>query len=376
MAWKEQTTMSLRLEFIGFARQEGANISELCRRFEISRKTAYKWLARYEASPTSGLADRSRRPLTSPTRTISLMEQEIVALRTQHPAWGGRKLRTVLIREGHQAVPAASTITDILRRHNLIAEQESMKHKAFIRFEHEAPNHLWQMDFKGHFAIEEGRCHPLTVIDDHSRYSLCLAACGDEQGETVKTKLTDVFRRYGLPDRMTMDNGTPWGDQGQGSRTAFEVWLMKLGIRVSHSRPFHPQTQGKDERFHRTLKAELLQYRRFRDLNDCQQAFDAFREIYNQKRPHEALEFAVPQDRYNPSQRPFPETLPPVEYPESDEKRTVDRDGYFRFRGATFKISQAFHGEIIALRRTLEEDVWDVYFAAHVPEQGLLLSPV
>ena len=284
MPWKESTAMTLRQEFIRLIRQEGVNLSEQCRRFGISRKTAYKWLKRYDLAGESGLAERSRRPLKSPQQTLPAMEEAIVALRKQHPAWGGRKLRKVLEREGHETVPCASTISEVLRRHGLVLPEESLKHQAFTRFEHEAPNRLWQIDFKGHFALDHGRCHPLTILDDHSRFSLCLSACGDERAETVQARLIGVFRRYGLPERMTMDNGAPWGYSGEEKHTELTVWLMQLGIRVSHSRPYHPQTQGKDERFHRTLNVECLQGRRFRNLDQCQEAFDAHHPSVSSKR--------------------------------------------------------------------------------------------
>jgi transposase InsO family protein len=357
--------MSLRSEFVSFARQDGSNLSELCRRYGISRKTAYKWLARYEVEQMAGLVDRSRRPLSSPKRTAEEMETLIVSLRQEHPAWGGRKLRAKLQRDGHEGVPSASTITEILRRHELISAEASQQHKPFIRFEHEAPNRLWQMDFKGHFGLDQGRCHPLTVLDDHSRFSLCLAACGDERGETVRARLSEVFRRYGLPERMTMDNGSPWGDKGERGYTEFTVWLMRIGVKVSHSRPYHPQTQGKDERFHRTLNVELLQGKRFRDLEHCQEAFDRFRDIYNQERPHEALKLLPPAECYKPSLRAFPETLPPIEYADTDKVRKVQRDGYVCFKGTTFKISQAFQGLPIALRPTGDDDIYNVYFSTH-----------
>lgn len=195
-----------------------------------------------------------------------------------------------MIAQGYQDVPAASTITDILRRHGRLSEDEASKHKAWTRFEHEAPNQLWQMDFKGHFPMGQGRCHPLTVLDDHSRFSLGLIACSNERTETVQRGLTSLFRRYGLPDRILADNGSPWGSNGEHRYTQLNVWLLRLGIITSHGRSYHPQTQGKEERFHRTLKAELLRWEDFRNLTHCQRLFDAWRNKYNMERPHEALE--------------------------------------------------------------------------------------
>src|SRR5205807_4484324 len=163
----------------------------------------------------------------------------------------------------------------------------------FERFERAAPNELWQMDYKGHFATRAGRCHPLTVVDDHSRYAVGLRACGDERGGTVQAELTAIFRQYGLPERMLMDNGSPWGSDALHRHTWLTVWLLELGVAVSHGRPYHPQTQGKDERFHRTLTAEVIGRRAFADLAECQRRFDAWRVVYNtQGRPKLGRAFA------------------------------------------------------------------------------------
>jgi transposase InsO family protein len=354
--------MSLRREFVNLAEVEGANVSELCRRFGISRKTGYKWLGRNQESDSTGLADRSRRPHSSPSRTAPTVEQAVLSLRDKHPAWGGRKLRKVLLRSNEDA-PSASTITEILRRHGRLDEAEGAKHRAFVRFEREAPNELWQMDFKGHFAVNDGRrCHPLTVLDDHSRFNVGLQACGDERGETVRSKLTAMFRRYGLPRQMLMDNGSPWSNEAGHTETPLTVWLLRLGVRVAHGRPYHPQTQGKEERFHRTLKIELLKEGGFRDLAACQSRFDPWRETYNFERPHEALGLAVPASRFRTSERSFPEVLPPVEYSAEVSVRKVQAEGWFSFHGRLFRIAKAFRGERIGLRPTTTDGRWDVLF--------------
>jgi transposase InsO family protein len=290
------------------------------------------------------------------------MEEQVVALRRDHPAWGGRKLARRLRDLGVAGVPAPSTITEILRRHGLLDPAEAAKHTPWQRFERAHPNELWQMDFKGHIALGVGRCHPLTVLDDHCRYSLGLAACGDETGLTVRTQLTSVFRRYGLPHGMLADNGSPWGARGLGEYTAFEVWLMRMGVRLYHGRAYHPQTQGKDERFHRTLNVEVLQARRFEDLSHCQRAFDTWRRIYNHERPHEALGLAVPASRYTPSLISFPERLPEPEYDQADLVRRVRPDGYVRFKGRTVKLSSSFAPFNVAFRPTAEDGVWNAFF--------------
>ena len=354
MPWKAVSIVSLRKEFVMLAISDNSNIRELCGRFGISARTGYKWLRRYQAQGEEGLVDQSRRPAHSPARTPSEMEQAILEVCAKHPAWGARKIRARLSPIGQQQVPNASTITAILKRAGMIDLAEGAKHRPWQRFEHDSPNKLWQMDFKGHFAISNGRCHPLTVLDDHSRFALGLEACGDETAQTVKERLITIFRRYGLPKRMLMDNGSPWGDGGKQPYTALSVWLLRLDIAVSHGRPYHPQTQGKDERFHRTLKAEVLRDRNFTDLFGCQRTFDPWRDVYNLERPHEALGFATPASRYHISPRPFPEVLPPLEYSSNDLVRKAQDKGQISFRGKTFVIGKAFRGFPLALRPALD----------------------
>lgn len=367
MPWKEVTTMSLRLEFVRLALHEDANMSHLCQRFGISRKTGYKWLDRYQQHGKEALMDQSRRPQISPNRTPAYIEKLVLQIRDKHPAWGGRKINSVLLRDGHTDIPHPSTITGILYRNGRMDADESVKHKAFQRFEREHPNELWQMDFKGHFPLTEGgRCHPLTVLDDCSRFLLCLKACPNETGETVAEHLTCTFRRYGMPDRMLMDNGSPWGSDGDNPYTRLTVWLIRLGIDVSHGRPYHPQTQGKDERLHRTLNAELISRKNLAGLSHSQAAFDDWRDTYNQVRPHQALDMCVPGERYQPSSRCFPETLPTILYGTGDIVRKVDVCGRISFRSRKFRVGKAFHGQPVALRSADKDGVFDVFFC-HKP---------
>jgi transposase InsO family protein len=362
MPWQEVSALTLKYEFVMFAQQEGCNVSQLCKTYNISRKTGYKLLNRFNELGVEGLLDLSRRPHHSPLKSPETVEAAIVALREKHPVWGGRKLKSRLETLGHQNVPAASTITEILRRKGLLDPAESLKHTAFISFEHPEPNDLWQMDFKGHFAMREGRCHPLTVLDDHSRFNITLRACADERTDTVQNALIDSFRRYGLPRRMTMDNGSPWGNGQFNDLTPLTAWLIRLGIKVSHSRPYHPQTQGKDERFHRTLKAEAIMGQEFTDHLHCQQKFDQFRDVYNMERPHESLGMKAPVTRYQPSRRTYPEILPEIEYGPDDQVRKVQSVGEFSFKGKLFQLSKALRGYPIALRPTKIDGVYSVVF--------------
>lgn len=358
MPWNTRDAMSLKQEFVYLARQPNINIRDLCRRFGISPQTGYKWLKRHEAHGESGLQDRSRRPRSSPKQTEASLAAEVVAVREEHPAWGGRKISRVLDKR-----IAPSTVTNVLHRHDLITPQASEAARQWTRFEHAAPNDLWQMDFKGDFQTLQGRCYPLTVIDDHSRFNLVIQSCACQRGALVQEHLSEVFRRYGLPARINTDNGVPWGaPRHPGELTPLGIWLVTLGIRLSFSRPGHPQTNGKDERFHRSLKAEVLKGRLYRSLEEVQSAFDHWREIYNFLRPHDALDLEVPISRYQVSSHAFPESLPQIEYG-PDDILVKPYDSQFRFRKRSFRIAKALGGHTVALRPSTKGDgLFDVYF--------------
>jgi transposase InsO family protein len=360
MPWQEVSVMEQRKEFVRLADMEGTNRRELCRRFGIHPSTGYKWLGRGD-----DLHDRSRRPHSSPGRTDAATEVRILQLRDAHPAWGARKIARCLERDGIET-PAVSVVHEILKRNNRIGSPPGGP-RAHLRFEMTAPNRLWQMDFKGWVKLTTGeRCHPLTVIDDHSRYAICLQACADEQAKTVQNRLERIFQRYGLPDAFFVDNGSPWGDAGGARWTRFGVWLLKLGVELIHSRPYHPQSRGKNERFHRTLTAEVLALRRFEGFAKMQRAFDIWRNVYNLERPHEALGQEPPATRYRPSTRPMPSRLPTVDYETSDIVRTVPTTkDYISFKGRHFKVPQAFRGERVAIRPLERDGHYGVFFASH-----------
>lgn len=361
MPWQEVNTVDLRQEFVQLARQGNRNLSVLCRRYKISRKTGYKWLQRYEQDGDEGLHDRSRRPLHQPQRSPADLEQAVLKVRQRFPEWGGRKLARVMRNEGQPKVPSPSTITQILRRHGQLHPLDEAPPANYTRFEHPHPNDLWQMDFKGDFPLTRGRCHPLTVLDDHSRFAMCLAACDNERSGTVKAQLIKTFERYGLPRRMTMDNGSPWGGAGSAF-TQLTVWLIENGVMVSHSRPYHPQTQGKDERFHRTLDAELIGRRTFADLHEVQRAFGPWRHRYNTQRPHEALNMDTPIEHYEPSARAYRPVLPAYEYAPGDNVRKVSPNLECAFKNYRVFVGQAFRGKYIALRPTIDDGVYSLHF--------------
>lgn len=365
MPWREMSAVLLREEFIALCGLGGRSVAECCRRFGISRKTGCKWLARARAG--EDLADRSRRPRCSPRRTQESVERIIVEARDAHPVWGARKLRAWLAARTAVTLPSASTISVILARHGRITPEASAAATPWQRFERERPNELWQMDFKGHVGMTRGgRCHPLTVLDDHARFCVTLQACGDEREETVRSRLREAFRVYGLPERILCDNGPPWGAAGEPEAwTALEVWLLKLGVQTTHGRPRHPQTQGKDERFHRTLKGELLKRTDLRDLGEAQRQFDRWRREYNEDRPHESLGHATPSTRYAPSPRPYPEREPEVEYDRGDAVRRVGEGGIIHYECRRVRVGRALEGERVAVKPTARHGIVTIYLGPY-----------
>lgn len=363
MPWKVESVMKVREEFVRLACANETNMAELCRRYGISRKTGYKWLKRFKEKGRDALADQSKKPNTSPSETPDHVISKIIKVREKHPRWGGLKIHAVLGREAIEPPPSARCIQRVLKEQGYISEEKGAC-LAIKRFEHEAPNHLWQMDFKGYFLHEQGRCHPLTVLDDHSRFSLGLRACPNERGSTITPHLIEIFKRYGLPERINVDNGNPWGSPLENARyTFFSIWLIKLGIHVSYSRPSHPQTNGKEERFHRTLKEELINYSYFHDLAHIQKAFDEWRDTYNLERPHQAIGMKVPADRYVPSYRAYSEVIRSYEYATDYEVKKVDSRGRVSTaRGAIF-VGMPFSGEYLGIRTSGDAELKiSVYF--------------
>ena len=293
------------------------------------------------------------------------MEEAVLSVRDAHPAWGARKIRAVLGRDG-TSPPAASTVHSILERHGRIAPSPG-DGSASRRFEKERPNELWQMDFKGWSQLSGGDVlHPLTILDDHSRFALCIDACSDQRRTTVVHSLERVFRTYGLPQAFFVDNGKPWGDSRDRGWSKLGVWLLKLGIGLIHSRPYHPQSRGKNERFHRSIEAEVLHLKRLRNLAEAQRAFDRWRHIYNFDRPHGGLDHQVPASRFQVSPRPMPERLPEPDYGSDDIVRTVSTTkGYVAFKGRNWKVPEAFCGERLAIRPLSSDGCYGVFFASH-----------
>lgn len=363
--------MDSKIAFIEDYQRKQLRFAELCQRHGISRTCGYKWVQRFRKDGLEGLREHSRKPRTSPLRSSDQIERAVVAVREKHPVWGGRKIRKVLQRQGCNDVPAPSTVTNILKRHNLLGAGTREGSPKLQRFERSEPNDLWQMDFKGWFELDNRkRCYPLTALDDHSRYNLILEACSGESNKDVRPVLSRAFQRYGLPRQILCDHGKPWGGGSQAAHdyiTSFEVWLLRLGVEVIHGRVRHPQTQGKEERFHRTLKAEMLDRSvKWKTHADCQKALNQWQHIYNCERPHESLDYRVPSELYQLSHRNYPRELPSAEsfYLDDDILRKVKSKGEITFKNSFFYIGGAFIGEPIALRPLggMEQDTYGVFY--------------
>ena len=347
MPWKEETVENLRKTFVLEAIQEGSNMSQLCRTYGISRKTGYKWLQRYQEGVDMG--DQKRTPHVMPRKTPRETEELILSVRSRHPTWGARKILRYLEDKGNSGLPAPSTTTAILKRNGFIQPEDSACHVPFRRFVRDGPNDLWQMDFKGHFAMQNGvRCHPLTMKDDHSRALLCLDAYDNERWDSVKRSLTRVFSENGLPKAILCDNGAPWGDSSNGY-TPFEIWMMQMDVLPIHGRPCHPQTQGKEERFHRTLNEDVIKRIPLRDLAHAQQVFDAYRLEFNTERPHAALGLDVPAKHYRPSSRAFPSLPEEPDYDVGKTLRKVNCKGYVSVQNHRYYLSESFIGKYLEL---------------------------
>jgi len=361
MPWEEKTVEQKRTEFVAEVLAGEESKSAICAKYGITRKTGDKWLERARNGEPMG--DRERQKGVHPNKTEHAVEELILETRVCHPAWGARKLKRYLENKGYKGLPAQSTICEILKRNGMVTPEDSEAHTPCKRFEKEHPNDMWQVDFKGDFGLLNSvRCYPLTVLDDCSRFSICLDAKENQQSAGVFSSFQRLFGEYGLPDSVLCDNGPPWGDNHPGSITQFDVWMMMLGILPIHIRPKHPQTQGKDERFHRTLKDEVLKRELFGDIPSAQRRFDVWRHEYNHERPHGAIGFDTPSKRYRASKRQLPPALTEPEYDAGKNLRKVNDKGYISVQSHRYFLSDSLIGKFIEVR-PLPDHVVGLYYS-------------
>lgn len=361
MPWEEKTVEKLREEFV-LALERSGNLSATCREFGITRNTGYKW--KYRASVDEPISDRfinrSSAPKNVANKTSPETELLILECRKDNPAWGGKTIRKVLENTGQENLPCAKTCNNILKRNGCIDPAESLKHKPYQRFEREQCNELWQTDFKGDFALLDGsRCFPLTILDDHSRFSILIEAKLDTCG--VKDSFRHAFLSYGMPDSVLSDNGAQFAGF-RGGYTHFERWLMDCDILPIHGRFMHPQTQGKIERFHRTMKQELLKHNTFADLADVDMHLQNWRRKYNEIRPHEALGLKAPAQVYVPSLRDYREKPDNFEYSGRYPVRKVNNWGYLRFEPVQLYLSETMANTYLEIRPRDDDNSFTVYY--------------
>lgn len=373
MPWEAKTVKEKRIEFVQAVEAHQESVSALCRRYGISRKTGYKWLNR--ARDGHPLSDESRRPDRQPSKTSPEVEQVILEMRRSNPAWGGKKIRDALESAGLEGLPSARTCGNILKRNGCIDPLESLKHKPCQRFEREECNQLWQMDFKGAFPLADGSdCFSFDVLDDHSRFCLSSEAKPDTKG--TKSSLLKLFREYGLPDAILSDNGAQFAGFG-GGYAQVERMLMDLDIEPIHGRIKHPQTQGKIERFHRTMKAEALRQMP-KDLADARRVLEEFRFRYNELRPHCALGGKTPAAVYRPSQRQLPEKIEPFDYPADARMTKINSWGYLRFGPVQLYLSETMKDTYLEVRPSENDTFLLIYrnfkIAAVDAKEGKLLN--
>lgn len=359
MPWGKVDVSDQRLEFVVRASEPGSCLAGLCREYGVSRQTGYLWLKRYQKDGAKGvLEELSRRPHRSPRATRPEVVEAIRGLRREKPDWGARKLMAVL-RSQHAewegAKVSTTTAHRILERGGLIAP-EDRRRPALRRFERQAPNELWQMDFKGPPGFNKG-IGPLSVQDDYSRYVVTLKQLAGTRLKAVQETLQATFEADGLPEALLMDHGTPWyNGWSPWGWTELSVWIMRQGVRIYLSGVRHPQTQGKVERMHESMQQAI----RKRKAQVNQQWLDEFRYEYNHVRPHEGIGMVTPSERWRPSTRRFQTKPREWEYPAEWEIHRLAATGRLNWRGQGWEISGALRNQLVALQGC--EDRVVVYF--------------
>lgn len=383
MPWSETDRMDQRAQFVIAALEGWTSMSELCEQYGISRRIGYKWVERFKWGGLAALEDRSTARKAQAAATPKAIVDEIVALRGDHPTWGPRKLRARLaVLKPEVKWPAGSTIGELLKREGLVKARRRRQRPGVWtspRTEADEPNQVWTADFKGEFRLGCGRlCYPLTVTDACTRYLLGIQSLASTAAGGVHVTFERIFREYGLPEVIRTDNGIPFSSaQAVGGLSQLAVWWIRLGIRLERTRRRHPEDNGAHERMHRTLKAEATKPARMTPQLQ-QKAFDRFRREYNQERPHEALGQKPPASLYRLSPRNLPHRLPELVYPESFQRRRINRNGEFAWRGKLCFVSRTLMRQTVGLEYS-EEGFWNIYFGpallAQLHEGGRAGSP-
>jgi putative transposase len=365
MPWLETDAMQQRLDFVFDCERGLYSVTEAAARRGISRSNGHKWLARYRAEGRAGLEERSRRPHQCPHRIPDAVASRLLELKLAHPTWGPRKIRALLgDREPERTWPAASTIGELYQRHGLVRKRRRRRrpeHPGAVPPTTTVPNDLWTADFKGHFPLGSGAyCYPLTIADQHTRYLLVCQGMDRIDGTQVRTAFTAAFRQYGLPRAIRTDNGVPFATTALHGLSRLNVWWLHLGIQHQRIRPASPQENGAHERMHRTLKGDTARPPRATPRAQ-QRAFDHWRAEYNTERPHEHLRNRPPARVYRRSPRPYPERLPPIEYPGHYLVKRVTNAGTIRFKDRLLFIAKPLRQLPVGLEE-VGDGIWSIHF--------------
>ena len=364
MPWKESCAMDERMGFVMARLRERGTMVEDCEAFGISRKTGYKWMARYAADGVAGLAERSHAPLHPSSATPQALRERIIALRQVRPSWGPLKIIGKLgAVYPDEPWPAPSTAGEILKRAGLVSGRK-LHRRAPPRLGEltraERANHVWAIDHKGWIRLgDKSRCEPLTITDSFSRFLVSLSATGSTREDEARPLFERAFRDYGLPETLRSDNGAPFASSGVTGLTALSVWWAKLGIEHERIDPGSPQQNGRHERFHLTLLEAMLPPSADRQAQE--RRFASFKRDYNEERPHQALGQNPPAAFYEASPRAMPVCLPEPDYPVEAAVRRVRSNGEIRWRGQLIGISTALVGEPLAVEET-NDGQWQVRF--------------
>jgi putative transposase len=367
MPWKEQSIVGERLRLIAVLLRGEKSVTYCCRIFGISRKTAYKWKARFLRDGRRAMKDKSRRPHRMPRRLGDRWIRRIRRVHKKHPTWGPKKVEAWFVRQGWR--PAClRTIARWMKRMCLSSSRRRGPRKACVRLHPRLtvarrPNQVWTVDFKGWFYTGNGdRAEPLTVRDLFSRYGLLVGLLPDQRWSRVKGAMARLFRQCGLPEVIRVDNGGPFASTGPAGLSRLSVWWVRLGIRVEFTRPAHPQDNGSHEQFHRVMKGETIRPPAH-TVRGQQHRTTVWLRGYNRLRPHEALGQKTPAQLYRNSQRRFPLTLPRLKYPLSYRVRHIRSNGEIRWRGRKRFIGEAFIRQSVGLKQ-LRRGTYAVYFAS------------
>lgn len=363
MPWKEVKPMDERMKFIS-RYLDGEKITDLCHEFNISRKTGYKFIKRYEDYGAGGLLDHSTRPLRLARKTANDMEKMILDMKHLYPTWGPKKLRWKLETQ-HPGIkfPALSTFGYILERYGLVKKhkkrfiEERVSHK--ILNESTDCNQIWCTDFKGEFRLQDkSYCYPLTITDHYSRYLIACEALPSTKVHPAIAIYEEIFDKFGVPGMIRSDNGVPFSARGFGGLSGLSAWWMSLGIRPERIMPGHPEQNGRHERMHRTLK-ESLRRPSAKHILEQQDHFEIFMQEYNTRRPHESLQMQTPSSVYKPSTNLLIEAQKHILYPLHDCIKEVTVGGMMRYRGKRIFMGKALTGLKLGLRE-LGEGIYHV----------------